>query len=46
MSHLAIETRNLDRTYKIRGNKKEEKVLKDLEALSEVNVQIDRMTNY
>ncbi|HKZ44812.1 MAG TPA: ABC transporter ATP-binding protein [Anaerolineales bacterium] len=42
MSPLAIETRNLGRIYKIRGNKKEKKVLKELEALADVNLQIEQ----
>src|SRR3990172_481225 len=42
MSPLEIETRNLGRIYKIRGNKKEKKVLKELEALADVNIQIEQ----
>ena len=40
MSTLAIETRNLGRIYKIHGNKKEKKTIKQLEALSDVNLEV------
>jgi ABC-2 type transport system ATP-binding protein len=42
MSPLAIETRKLGRTYKIRGNKKEKKIHKELVALSDVDIQIEQ----
>ncbi len=40
MSNLAIETENLGRIYKTRGNKKEKKVRKELVALQDVSLQI------
>jgi ABC-2 type transport system ATP-binding protein len=42
MSSLAIETKGLGRIYKIRGNKKEKKEVKQLKALSDVNIQIEQ----
>ncbi len=42
MSSLAIETKGLGRIYKIRGSKKEKKELKQLAALSDVNIQIEQ----
>ena len=40
MPNLAIETENLGRIYKIRGNKKEKKVHRELIALQDVNMQV------
>jgi ABC-2 type transport system ATP-binding protein len=40
LSNLAIETEDLGRIYKIRGNKKEKKVRKELVALQDVNLQV------
>ncbi len=42
MSELAIHTENLGRIYKIRGNKKEKKVRKELVALQDVNLDVRR----
>jgi ABC-2 type transport system ATP-binding protein len=42
MPPLAIETKKLGRIYKIRGNKKEKKALKELVALSDVDIQIEQ----
>jgi ABC-2 type transport system ATP-binding protein len=42
MTAFAIETSNLGRIYKIRGNKKEKKIRKELVALSNVNLQVER----
>ncbi|MEW5829236.1 MAG: ATP-binding cassette domain-containing protein [Chloroflexota bacterium] len=42
MSELAIHTESLGRTYKIRGNKKEKKVRKELVALQDVNLDVRR----
>ncbi len=42
MSELAIHTESLGRIYKIRGNKKEKKVRKELVALQDVNLDIRR----
>ncbi len=42
MASLAIETENLGRIYKIRGNKKEKQIRKELVALQEVNLQIEQ----
>ena len=42
MSELAIHTESLGRIYKIRGNKKEKKVRKELVALQDVNLDILR----
>ncbi|MBN2386593.1 MAG: ABC transporter ATP-binding protein [Anaerolineales bacterium] len=42
MSSLAIETQDLGRIYKIRGSKKEKKIRKELVALADVNLQIER----
>jgi len=38
----AIETRELGRIYKVRGNKKEKKVRKELIALQDVNLEVRR----
>ncbi len=42
MSGFAIEVENLGRIYKMRGNKKEKKIRKELVALSDVSLQIER----
>jgi len=42
MSTYAIETKDLGRVYKIRGNKKESKIRKELIALEEVNLKVER----
>jgi ABC-2 type transport system ATP-binding protein len=42
MSAHAIETKDLGRVYKIRGNKKESKVRKELVALENVNLKVER----
>jgi len=42
MQPFAIETENLGRIYRIRGNKKEKKIHKELIALADVNLQIER----
>ncbi len=42
MSDHAIETTALGRIYKIRGNKKEKKVRKELTALEDVHLQVQR----
>ncbi len=42
MVPLAIETENLGRIYKIRGNKKEKQIRKELVALQDVNIQIEQ----
>jgi len=42
MSSLAIETKGLGRIYKIRGSKKEKKEIKQLTALSDVNIKIEQ----
>lgn len=42
MSPYAIETKNLGRIYKIRGNKKEKQIRKELVALEDVNLTIER----
>jgi ABC-2 type transport system ATP-binding protein len=42
MSELAIHTEGLGRIYKIRGNKKEKKVRKELVALQDVNLDVRR----
>jgi len=42
MTAFAIETSNLGRIYKIRGNKKEKKIRKELVALVNVNLQVER----
>jgi ABC-2 type transport system ATP-binding protein len=42
MSPYAIETKNLSRIYKIRGNKKEKQIRKELVALEDVNLTIER----
>lgn len=42
MSNHAIETKDLGRIYKIRGNKKEKKVRKELVALEGVNLTVER----
>ena len=41
MPSLAIEVEELGRIYKIRGNKKEKKIRKELVALADVNLQIE-----
>ena len=42
MTTYAIETKDLGRVYKIRGNKKESKIRKELIALEEVNLKVER----
>ncbi|HEX9837747.1 MAG TPA: ABC transporter ATP-binding protein [Anaerolineales bacterium] len=42
MSTYAIETKDLGRVYKIRGNKKESRIRKELIALEEVNLTVER----
>jgi ABC-2 type transport system ATP-binding protein len=42
MSTYAIETKDLGRVYKIRGNKKESTIRKELIALEEVNLNVER----
>src|SRR5512134_529737 len=42
MTNHAIETKDLGRIYKIRGNKKEKQVRKELVALEGVNLTVDR----
>jgi ABC-2 type transport system ATP-binding protein len=42
MPPYAIETSNLGRIYKIRGNKKEKKIRKELVALENVNLNVER----
>jgi ABC-2 type transport system ATP-binding protein len=42
MSAFAIETENLSRIYKIRGNKKEKKIRKELVALADTSLQVER----
>lgn len=42
MPHYAIETEGLGRVYKIRGNKKESQVRKELIALENVNLTVER----
>ena len=42
MSTYAIETKDLGRVYKIRGNKKESRIRKELIALEEVNLNVER----
>src|SRR4029078_10586850 len=42
MKSLAIETEGLGRVYKIRGNRKEKKQIKERVALSGVNLQVPR----
>jgi ABC-2 type transport system ATP-binding protein len=42
MPEFAIETENLGRIYKIRGNKKEKKIRKELVALENANLQVER----
>ncbi len=42
MPDFAIETENLGRIYKIRGNKKEKKIRKELVALENANLQVER----
>lgn len=42
MSTYAIETQDLGRVYKIRGNRKEKKVRKELVALEGVNLTVER----
>jgi ABC-2 type transport system ATP-binding protein len=42
MSSFAIETNNLGRIYKIRGSKKEKKIRKELVALADVSLQVER----
>jgi ABC-2 type transport system ATP-binding protein len=42
MPTYAIETKELGRVYKIRGNKKESKIRKELVALEEVNLNVER----
>ena len=42
MPDLAIETKDLGRVYKIRGNKKESQVRKELIALDNVNLTVQR----
>ena len=39
-SNLAVEVENLGRVYKIRGNKKEKNLRKELVALQDVNLQV------
>src|SRR5512134_1215718 len=42
MTNHAIETKDLGRIYKIRGNKKEKQVRKELIALEDVNLTVER----
>jgi len=42
MTTYAIETKDLGRVYKIRGNKKESRIRKELIALEEVNLTVER----
>ena len=42
MTHFAIETKDLSRIYKIRGNKKEKLIRKELVALENVNLTVER----
>jgi len=42
MSNYAIETQNLGRVYKIRGNKKERQIRKELIALEDVSLNVER----
>ena len=42
MSNLAAEIQNLGRIYKIRGNKKERNIRKQLVALQDVNLQVEK----
>jgi ABC-2 type transport system ATP-binding protein len=42
MPSFAIETEALGRIYKIRGNKKEKAIRKELVALADVNLQVER----
>ncbi|MBA4380180.1 MAG: multidrug ABC transporter ATP-binding protein, partial [Anaerolinea sp.] len=42
MASFAIETEKLGRIYKIRGNKKEKQIRKELVALQDVNIQIEQ----
>lgn len=42
MPNFAIETENLGRIYKIRGNKKEKKIRKELIALDNATLQVER----
>lgn len=42
MSNHAIETKDLGRIYKIRGNKKEKRIRKELVALQDVNLTVER----
>lgn len=42
MSSFAIETKDLERIYKVRGSKKEKKIRKQLVALADVNLQIEQ----
>lgn len=42
MTNHAIETESLGRIYKIRGSKKEKKIRKELVALDNVNLQVQR----
>ena len=42
MSNHAVETRDLGRVYKIRGNKKERQERKELVALEDVNLTVER----
>src|SRR5215510_5743313 len=42
MSNYAIETKDLGRVYKIRGNKKESQIRKELVALEGVNLTVER----
>jgi len=42
MNAFAIETENLGRIYKIRGNKKEKKIRKELVALDNASLQVER----
>lgn len=42
MSNYAIETQDLGRVYKIRGNKKESQIRKELVALEGVNLTVER----
>lgn len=42
MTHYAVETKDLGRVYKIRGNKKERQERKELVALEAVNLTVER----
>jgi len=42
MSNYAVETKDLGRVYKIRGNKKEQQERKELVALKDVNLTVER----